>query len=113
MNKRWIGVAAVLLVVSGVGAQSVPTRPDPSDPKAVVPVAKYQSAFSSYRNFRDEKLNDWAAANDTVGQIGGWRVYAREAQGKEPPATAASSTAVRDSTSPPTPASPGRMHQKH
>ena len=113
MNNPWIGVAAVLLVVSEVGAQSAPPRPDPSDPKTVVPVAKYQSAFSSYRNFRDEKLNDWAAANDTVGQIGGWRVYAREAQAKEPPATAAPTTAVRDSTSPPPPASPGRMHQKH
>jgi hypothetical protein len=113
MNIRWIGVAAVLLAVSQVGAQSAPTRPDPNDPKTVVPVARYQSAFSSYRNFRDEKLNDWAAANDTVGHIGGWRVYAREAQGKEPPATPTPPTAVRESTPPPAPASPGRMHQTH
>ena len=88
-----------------------PARADPGDSQTVVPVAKYQSAFSSYRNFREEKLNDWTAANDTVGQIGGWRIYAREAQGKEPPVTVAPPTAVRDSI--PTPASPGRAHEAH
>ena len=31
----------------------------------------------------DEKVAPWKAANDKVGEIGGWRAYLKEAQAKE------------------------------
>jgi hypothetical protein len=40
----------------------------------------YTSPIADYRPFVDEKITSWKAANDKVGQIGGWRAYAKEAQ---------------------------------
>ena len=57
---------------------------DPLDPKASVPAVIYESSFSQYRRLGDEKPVSWREANDTVARIGGWRVYAREAQQPEP-----------------------------
>ena len=41
--------------------------------------APYPSVFDSYQPFADEKLAPWRESNDTVGKVGGWRAYAREA----------------------------------
>lgn len=43
----------------------------------------YRSAFEGYQAYSDEKMTDWKQANDTVGKIGGWRAYAKEAAGGE------------------------------
>ena len=59
-------------------------RPDPLDAKASVPALSYESSFSRYRRMGDEKPVSWRDANDTVTRIGGWRVYAREAQQPDP-----------------------------
>lgn len=40
----------------------------------------YTSPIADYQLFVDEKVASWKAANDKVGQIGGWRAYAKEAQ---------------------------------
>ncbi len=64
-------------------------RPDPLDAKASVPTLAYESPFSRYRPWGDEKPVSWREANDTVTRIGGWRVYAREAQQPDPGAAAA------------------------
>lgn len=40
----------------------------------------YTSPIADYKPFVDEKVTAWKAANDKVGQIGGWRTYAKEAQ---------------------------------
>jgi hypothetical protein len=40
----------------------------------------YTSPIADYQKFSDEKVLPWKAANDKVGEIGGWRAYAREAQ---------------------------------
>ena len=40
----------------------------------------YTSPIADYKPFVDEKVTSWKAANDKVGQIGGWRAYAKEAQ---------------------------------
>ena len=75
-------------------------RRDPLDPKAIVPKVSYNSAFTQYRSLGNDKPISWREANDTVTRIGGWRVYAREAQqpdatptpamkpGEQPPAAA-------------------------
>ena len=60
-------------------------RPDPIDAKASVPVLSYRSPFSHYRGLSDDKPASWRGANDAVARIGGWRVYAREAQQPEAP----------------------------
>lgn len=41
----------------------------------------YRSAVEGYQPFADEKVVPWRGANDNAGRIGGWREYAREAQG--------------------------------
>lgn len=68
-------------------------RPDPLDPKAEVPVLRYESSFAQYRRLGDEKPVSWRDANDTVTRIGGWRVYAREAQQPDPAPTTAPASA--------------------
>ncbi len=40
----------------------------------------YTSAIANYQPFVDEKVTSWKTANDNVGQIGGWKAYAKEAQ---------------------------------
>ena len=78
-----------LLVATQAQAQSSSTpRPDPLDPKAQVPSVRYESAFAKFRRIGDDKPVTWREANDTVARIGGWRVYAREAQQPEPAAAA-------------------------
>ena len=77
-----------LLLAAHAQAQSpIPTRPDPLDPKAQVPSVRYESSFAQFRRIGDDKPVAWREANDAVARIGGWRVYAREAQ---QPDTAAS-----------------------
>ncbi len=40
---------------------------------------QHKSATALYRGYKEVTLQDWKAANDRVGEIGGWRTYAREA----------------------------------
>ncbi len=104
-HGRWRmprAVHSALLVASLLAtltAQAQPAakvaRPDPLDPKASVPTLSYESSFAQYRRLADEKPVSWRDANDIVTRIGGWRVYAREAQQPDPaPASAAASAAV-------------------
>lgn len=52
----------------------------------------YRSAFTGFRGFAEQPVGSWRQANDLVGTVGGWRSYAREAQGAEAPASAAAAT---------------------
>lgn len=56
------------------------STPDPLDAQATVPALNYQSSFAQNRALSGEKVISWREANDSVARIGGWRVYAREAQ---------------------------------
>lgn len=38
------------------------------------------AVFKTYQGWRNEPVQDWRAANERVGEIGGWRAYLREAQ---------------------------------
>jgi hypothetical protein len=120
---RWLVRAALCtsaFVAQAQGAGSpatVPaTRPDPLDAKANVPALTYSSAFSRFRGLGNDKPMSWREANDAVARIGGWRVYAREAQ--QPDATPSSTDAPTapkpggaESSAPPMPMSPG--HSGH
>ena len=85
-------------LLATLAAQAQPAakaaRPDPLDPKASVPALSYESSFSQYRRLGDEKPVSWRDANDTVTRIGGWRVYAREAQQPDPAPAAKPGAAV-------------------
>ncbi|MEO8103593.1 MAG: hypothetical protein ABI790_13785 [Betaproteobacteria bacterium] len=82
------GLLVVLNTVSGVFA-----APDATNETAAVPLATYRSPFHDYRGLGEDKLIPWKQANDEVGRIGGWRVYAREANAVTPP-TASPETAA-------------------
>jgi hypothetical protein len=63
-------------------------KADPLDASAAVPPVRVRSSFAGYHGLADEKVGSWREANDTVGQIGGWKVYAQEAaqpDGRTPP----------------------------
>ena len=59
---------------TNTAAQAAPAQPQ-------VPVASqvFRSALEGYQPFSDDKQVPWKDANDTVGKIGGWRAYAKEA----------------------------------
>jgi hypothetical protein len=83
---RWLVRAALCTsacAAQAQGAGSPAARPDPLDPKASVPALSYNSSFARYRAFADDKPLSWREANEAVARIGGWRVYAREAQQPE------------------------------
>ena len=86
---RWLVRAALCTSAfaaqaQGSGSPPAPaSRPDPLDAKANVPALTYSSSLSRFRAFSDDKPLSWREANDAVARIGGWRVYAREAQQPE------------------------------
>jgi hypothetical protein len=80
----WLALITAPLVHSaeGRGKQSAmsPNAQQAGDPQAAVPATTYRSAFHGYRTPAEDVVTPWRDANDLVGRIGGWRVYAREAQ---------------------------------
>ena len=97
--------AALFALLTAAQAQpsAKAARPDPLDPKASVTTLRYESSFARYRLLGEEKPVSWRDANDTVTQIGGWRVYAREAQQPDPAPIPApvSAPAVKPTDTPP------------
>jgi hypothetical protein len=77
----YIFLAVVVAVPhSAAHAQADKAGPrNPGDPKASVPPVRYESPFSRYRPNADVEVGAWRDANQTVGRIGGWRIYGREA----------------------------------
>lgn len=69
-SSYWL--AAVLLLPSLALAQAPDTAPKTDYP------LQYSSAFSDYQAYKDQPVQPWREANDKVGEIGGWRAYAKE-----------------------------------
>jgi hypothetical protein len=99
-------ILCLAMVASGLAMAAGPQTPA----DAPTPALTYRSAFEGYRAWRDEPVGDWRAANDTVGRIGGWRAYAREAAAPEPVEPAPPRTAQ---PAPPPPAPPAHDHGSH
>ena len=69
--NRFVAIAVLTALAPLAAGQQKSTRPDPADPAAVVPEAKYQSPFAGYTPYRDEPLVPWRDVNDEVARAGG------------------------------------------
>lgn len=76
--KYAFACAAIVTAVLSLSGASIAAS-DPTDEKNIVLPVLYQSPFRDYRPLGEDKNTSWKDANETVGKIGGWRVYAREA----------------------------------
>ncbi len=89
----WLAAFVGALTATPAVAQSDPPKAPTSMPlSAGTAGAPYRSAMDGYQPFSETKLLPWKEANDTVGKIGGWRAYAKEArdpEAKDGPAPAA------------------------
>lgn len=56
---------ALIAGLATAGAQSG-NIPNPADPDAAVPALEYESAFSDYQPFREQKGNAWKQVNKEV-----------------------------------------------
>ena len=74
---RWLIPAALSLILPLAQAQ-----PAPAGASAPVPL-EYRSALAQYRKFDESPVGPWIEINSTVGKIGGWRTYAKEARQPE------------------------------
>ena len=116
-QKYW----AIFACIGAVSGQAIAAAPDPVDANAVIPATIYQSPFAGYRPLGEDKETPWRDANDTVGKIGGWRAYAREAaeamKARETVNTKKSpdidSTKAKPATSPPVVVPPPTQIHKH
>lgn len=84
LPAAWLAALSAAALTAHAQPAARAARPDPLDPNASVPAMSYQSSFKPDRRLDDGKSISWREANDTVARIGGWRVYAREAQQAEP-----------------------------
>lgn len=85
-------------------------RPDPADPMAVVPAIKYESTFSDYRPFQEQKVAPWKQVLDEVAGVPGATGHAghggmamAEASTAEKAAAPATTTATKSQTPGPAP----------
>ena len=127
--KHASALSAAMLFCTTVAAQTAiapTTRPDPMNANAAVPALTYRSSFANHRRMNEEsKPLSWREANDAAARIGGWRVYAREAQTPDlapaaapasaaaPPASAGSANTPSNTPSSSPPATPSNAHQHH
>ena len=65
MAAQCFGVISLATGVSTAMAQSG-KMPDPADPGTAIPAVKYESAFSGYQPFREQKIRSWKDANQEV-----------------------------------------------
>lgn len=78
-----ICIYVVVLAAPELAFAQPMVRPDPADAKVSVPPTVYVSPLQQYRPLGDEQVTSWKAVNELVETIGGWRVYAKEAQEAE------------------------------
>lgn len=101
------GVLPLVAVSAALSAHAQTAGSAPvASSSATPPVLTFESAFTDYQAYTDQRVGSWKEANDTVGRIGGWRAYAKEAS--EPTST------VSPAATPPAGAStPHSGHGKH
>ncbi len=63
----------------GMDPSAAPKAPQPMAIRPAPLTVTYQSATRTHRVYADNPRGDWRAANERVGEIGGWRTYAKQA----------------------------------
>ena len=97
---RWLVAPALLARTWALAAEA------PGTPAAALPTRlSYHSALAGYQAYAEQPVQSWRQANDRVGQIGGWRSYAREAAA---PAEPTSPAAAPPAPAPGAPSRPPR-----
>jgi hypothetical protein len=71
---------AVAMALPAATCAQQTARPDPADAAISGPPVIYVSPLQRFQPLGDGQVNAWKASNETVRTIGGWRVYAKEAQ---------------------------------
>lgn len=79
LPARWLAALPALAALAA-GAQTGPA-PDTAA-AADAPPLFFRSAMEGYKPFVEEKPITWKEANETVHRRGGWRAYAKEAEGE-------------------------------
>lgn len=74
-----LGLSFIAALWGPIAAAQTPPTPA-APPAAALTELSWRSALADYQPFRDEKVQPWRASNDTVGAVGGWRAYAKEAR---------------------------------
>jgi hypothetical protein len=69
----------VLVVATATAQQAADNNIAVTGVEQSIPDLQFKSAFSDYVPYSDQALQSWRQANDTVGEIGGWKTYAKEA----------------------------------
>lgn len=66
--SRDASIAAIVALVVGVTTAVAQSSklPNPADPGAAAPAVKYESAFSDYQPFQEQKSNSWKQVNKEV-----------------------------------------------
>ncbi len=85
---HWLMPVALCMAASASAAPATPPtarKPDPLDASTPVPAVAYAPTLGRDKRTAGDTPMAWRDANDTAARIGGWRVYAREAQQPEPP----------------------------
>jgi hypothetical protein len=97
-RQRLLRAVPAVLLAAALFALLTAAQAQPS-----AKAARPESSFARYRPLGEEKPVSWRDANDTVTRIGGWRVYAREAQQPDPAPIPApvSAPAVKPTDTPP------------
>ncbi|WP_423454557.1 hypothetical protein [Ottowia sp. VDI28] len=75
--RMWLVLAMAGL--AGWAVAQPPTEKPASEPVLRTQL-QYTSPIGTYQAYKDQPVQSWREANDRVGQIGGWRAYAKEAQ---------------------------------
>lgn len=71
---------AVSIALMPLGAFAQSAKPAQLPASSAAPALEYRSVLEGYKRFDDVKVQPWKDSNATVGQVGGWRAYAKEAQ---------------------------------
>ena len=67
----------ILALFAGATFAQAPADTEASQPSLPTKL-QYSSAIGAYQAYADQQVQSWRQANDRVGQIGGWRAYAKE-----------------------------------
>jgi hypothetical protein len=87
VEEIMLRITAFALGIAFAGAAAgQAARPDPADPKALVPAPRYESTFKDYRPHAEPEIARWRETNEEMGRLGGHAGHLPRAAGQQKPA---------------------------